>query len=370
MGSLLEGISPGAAVLDPFCGTGTTALVCAERGLRAATTDINPFLIWLAQAKARAYAAAEIEALQKLAAPVAQALRDRAAPAAWTPAIHRIERWWDERTLAALGRGLAEIRRRAAEEPPAIGDLLLVAFCRTLIERANVSFGHQSMSFARRSGSGDEEAAAAAWERAAESVARGAASPILVEPSAVLCDARELGAKIPAQGFDAVITSPPYPNRMSYIRELRPYMYWLGYLRDGRAAGELDWQAIGGTWGCATSNVGRWAPEAPAPIPFAGMEELLARIAARSPLLSRYVHKYFHDMARHAASLFAVLRPGGAAHYIVGNSKFYEVLVPVERVLASIFEAAGFAEAEVRPIRKRTSKRELYEFVVSARRPA
>ncbi|WP_322490103.1 hypothetical protein [Chloroflexus sp.] len=37
-----------------------------------------------------------------------------------------------------------------------------------------------------------------------------------------------------------VITSPPYPNRMSYIRELRPYMYWLGYLNNGRDAGELD----------------------------------------------------------------------------------------------------------------------------------
>ncbi len=43
----------GGLVLDPFCGTGTTALVCAERGIAAETTDINPFLIWLAQAKAR-----------------------------------------------------------------------------------------------------------------------------------------------------------------------------------------------------------------------------------------------------------------------------------------------------------------------------
>ena len=47
---------------------------------------------------------------------------------------------------------------------------------------------------------------------------------------------------------------------MSYIRELRPYMYWLSYLRDGREAGELDWKAIGGTWGIATSRVGKWSP--------------------------------------------------------------------------------------------------------------
>ena len=27
---------------------------------------------------------------------------------------------------------------------------------------------------------------------------------------------------------------------MSYIRELRPYMYWLGYLTDARQAGQMD----------------------------------------------------------------------------------------------------------------------------------
>lgn len=35
-------------VLDPFCGTGTTALVCAERGIECDTTDINPFLRYVA----------------------------------------------------------------------------------------------------------------------------------------------------------------------------------------------------------------------------------------------------------------------------------------------------------------------------------
>ena len=48
-----SGAVPGGPVLDPFCGSGTTALVCAERGVRADTTDINRFLLWLAAAKSR-----------------------------------------------------------------------------------------------------------------------------------------------------------------------------------------------------------------------------------------------------------------------------------------------------------------------------
>src|SRR3954470_7378245 len=42
-------------VLDPYCGTGTTALVCAERGVACRTTDINPFLVWLCRAKTARY---------------------------------------------------------------------------------------------------------------------------------------------------------------------------------------------------------------------------------------------------------------------------------------------------------------------------
>jgi hypothetical protein len=65
-----------------------------------------------------------------------------------------------------------------------------------------------------------------------------------------------------------------------------------------------------------------------------------------------------------------VVKPGGSVHYIVGNSTFYGVLLPVERIYAELFAAAGFGDVDVRVIRKRTSKKELYEYLVSARKPA
>jgi hypothetical protein len=156
---------------------------------------------------------------------------------------------------------------------------------------------------------------------------------------------------------------------MSYIRELRPYMYWLGYLQDGRQAGELDWQAIGGTWGVATSNVAKWTPEDDGAIPYPGFAQILDAIAGKSPVLSRYVHKYFADMVTHTRELYRVVRPGGTIHYIVGNSRFYDVMVPVEHIFAALFEAAGFIDADIRVVRKRTSKKELFEYLVSARKP-
>jgi len=185
-------------------------------------------------------------------------------------------------------------------------------------------------------------------------------------PRVMLCDARTLTSALKPDTYATVITSPPYPNRMSYVRELRPYMYWLGFLANGRAAGELDWQAIGGTWGCATSMLNTWKPNGRERIPFTHFERIVCDIGKRHALLGRYVHKYFEDIKSHILGLRAVLAPGARCHYIVGNSKFYETILPVESIYAALFEDAGFGHVRIETIRKRTSKRELYEFVVHA----
>lgn len=76
---------------------------------------------------------------------------------------------------------------------------------------------------------------------------------------------------------------------------------------------ELDWQAIGGTWGCATSNLTKWEPDAVVERP-QGLGDICDRISQKSPTLGRYVLKYFQDMAAHVAQLRGLLRPGGTAH--------------------------------------------------------
>jgi len=102
---------------------------------------------------------------------------------------------------------------------------------------------------------------------------------------------------------------------------------------------------------------------------YSGFPLILDAIKGRSDTLSRYVHKYFVDMYGHCRALINVVKPGGSVHYIVGNSKFYDVLLPVEEIYAAMFESVGFESISVQATRKRTSKKELFEFVVAARRP-
>jgi hypothetical protein len=184
----------------------------------------------------------------------------------------------------------------------------------------------------------------------------------------LLADSRKLPKEVQKK-FDCVITSPPYPNRMSYIRELRPYMYWLGYLKDGREAGELDWQAIGGTWGIATSRLQTWQPIKQTAI-LSEYEPLFQQVSERSPVLGNYLHKYFEDTATHLESVHAALQCSGKIFYIVGNSKFYDTLIPVERIYADLLSEVGFHDVTVELLRKRNSKKELFEFVISAQKPA
>ena len=136
-------------------------------------------------------------------------------------------------------------------------------------------------------------------------------------------DARNLGTL--ESEFDLVVTSPPYANRMSYIRELRPYMYWMGYLKSAREAGDLDWEAIGGTWGVATSRL-MARKDSDAQFRDERLNEFLTQIAhpanKNGKLLANYVAKYFDDIWLHLASLTEVLKAGCKVHYIVGNSTY------------------------------------------------
>jgi hypothetical protein len=352
-------------VLDPFCGTGTTLLTCAERGIACATLDVNPFLVWLARAKTAKYSKDSLAQAEALLGQMNRAARGR-VNAPWLPALFQIEKWWAKPTLHALGRAFAVLSDSDAPKPAQ--DLVKLAFCRSLITTANVSFGHQSMSFADAdvATSGAAGRVAQALSDAFAPIASAARVALPSSPRRVLLgDARQVAeaTKKPAE-FGTVITSPPYVNRMSYVRELRPYMYWLGHLEQASDAGELDWQAIGGTWGSATSRVAAWQSKDASPLP--ELAALTRRIAKHSDVLARYVSKYFFDMLLHVRSVSGVVARGGQVHYVVGNSKFFDVLVPVERLFAEIFELCGFRDANVTTLRKRTSKRELYEYLVSA----
>lgn len=373
---LMKKVEGSSRVLDPFAGTGTTGLAVAERGMVGRLVDVNPFLVWLARAKTRNYSLEDIQAARQRGEEAAR-LACGWAGEVWVPPIHGIDRWWQGGTLRALG-SLRQVLDRASTGSLS-DDLLTVAFCRVLIDTSNAAFNHQSMSFKTSQGVQTEQmdlpglqSVAAQFLGGLERILRSASGCLAGEVSVSLDDARRMDT-VPDGSVDLILTSPPYANRISYIRELRPYMYWLRFLKDGKESGQMDWNAIGGTWGVATSRLASW--QEPGVIPLgnefrATMEHIARCGAPHGRVLSKYVAKYFFDMYEHFESARRVLSPAGTATYIVGNSTFYGNLVPTERWYAELLAAAGFTEVTIRAIRKRNSKQELYEFEVTGKAPS
>ena len=364
------------SVLDPFSGTATTPLCAATHGHSATSVDINPFLVWFGETKISDYDEEAIARTRLVAIEIGRIVISKSISPAAPPPIANVNRWWESDKLAYLCIVKAAISLFDAE-PRTIQNLLNIAFCKTLIEVSNAAFNHQSMSFKDKDKNKDkgqlelwtdETLGIDPFLQNVEAVLRSAELNPVGEAQVMLGDSRSLEF-LGEQDFDLLITSPPYPNRMSYVRELRPYMYWLGYLKEAREAGELDWQAIGGTWGIATSRLNDWERDRTSYCPDSILVTIqkISRADSKSgPVLAKYVGKYFEDMWLHFKSVRQKMKPGAEVHYIVGNSKFYDYLVPVETAYADMLEKAGFENAKIEVIRKRNSKKELFEFDVMA----
>ena len=352
-------------VLDPFSGTGTTGLTCAQYGIDSTLFDINPFLVWLARVKTTNYGDIECSHAKDLAHTIIEkAKKISLDEITWTPPIHNIHRWWSPSRLSALARIHQQLNQTYELEKTR--NLLLVAFCRLVIDWSNAAFNHQSMSFRDEPASlfDESDMIFSAYIDNVNRVIRAATEQVAGKVNVYHCDSRIFDIENKCH-YDCVITSPPYANRMSYIRELRPYMYWLGYLVDARDAGELDWQAIGGTWGIATSRLKDWKSRNE--FESTHLRKVVRSIAKSSQPLANYVHKYIDDMYLHFAKIRKHLTDGAELYYVVGNSKFYDTVVSVEDLYAHMMEDVGLTDISITPIRKRNSKKELYEYVVFAR---
>ena len=353
-------------VFEPFSGTGTTELVCSNRNIPAIAYDVNPFLIWLARVKCSVYTPVVIERLFESANNIVSNISD-IVPHDYPP-ISNIERWWHSKQLNYLARVKTAIYK---EKNRQVLDLLKIVFCRMVIALSNVAFNHVSTSFNDSEDSFDftddngNYLLMSLCEMIADTISEQPKAKVIIEKRDSMYIPVEMISK-----YDTLITSPPYPNRISYIRELRPYMYWLDYIHASDDAGYLDWGTIGGTWGVATSKLATWVKKTDLLPDY--LFDIVGHIASAdnksAGLMANYVLKYFDDIAMHMKSAYETIKEGGTVHYIVGNSSFYGNTVPSDDIYKSILSAVGFKDEKAVIVRKRNCNKALYEYWISAKK--
>jgi DNA modification methylase len=164
------------------------------------------------------------------------------------------------------------------------------------------------------------------------------------------------------QKINTIITSPPYPNRFSYVHQTRPQLFFLDLFNNPIQSSDLDLQSIGGTWGVATSILEREYV-----IPNKGTESILKdieQLRSKSNLMCNYALKYFNMLDTHIMNLKKVIAPGFRGAYVVGNSRLKGVEIYTDTILANLFELHGFKVEKIYILRKRGGRKELYETAI------
>lgn len=145
---------------------------------------------------------------------------------------------------------------------------------------------------------------------------------------------------------DICVTSPPYLNNYHYIRNTRPQLYWLGLVNSPSDTKNLEQDNFGKYW-----QTVRELEEIPLDFPNPSQEMINQLRLLRSLKTDRglyggggwanYAASYFNDCYRFAKNLKRVLRKGGKAFVVIGNSILQGSMIPTDRYLGEIAENAG-----------------------------
>ncbi len=181
-------------------------------------------------------------------------------------------------------------------------------------------------------------------------LADGADSRLRVSPAKIeLADARALPFQ--SAGADAIITSPPYPNRHDYTRMFGVELAF-GFL-DDHSIRQLRYQSLSSHPEARPNRPDQSGYTEP-PSLTTTINEIAARIDdGHKRRMSQMLSGYFLDIWLSLREAHRILRPGGHAAYVVGNARYKGVAIEVDTLVGGLAENIGFAVDHVYVARRR-----------------
>ncbi|WP_086606453.1 TRM11 family SAM-dependent methyltransferase [Erythrobacter donghaensis] len=223
------GLSEGDRLLDPFCGSGTTLVEAAHRGIEALGTDLNPLAVFISNAKLGALKLSPADLRRTLQRLCAEARKVEAQEDAGVR-LDYLSAWFEDEPLRQIEALRVCIEAEIADFRP-----FFLVIASNLLRDFSLQ-NPADLRIRRRVSANQTEHFVDAFMRSAEvAIDRlEAALAILgsVDPigRALVCDNRFIDSAVPKVRFDGAITSPPYATALPYIDTQRLSLVWLGLL--------------------------------------------------------------------------------------------------------------------------------------------
>ena len=326
-------------VLDPMTGSGTVLAVARSKGHRAIGVDLDPLAVLLAGVWTRTVDAEYVkdkaqEVLGRAKGIFRELRAGQAYPTGSDDETRQFIRYWfDEyarRQLAALSVTIRRVHHEATR------DALWCGFSRLIITKSAGASLAMDLSHSRPHRR-FERAPVKPFTRflsAVETVVSNCPQPGSdpVGPPTVVKqgDARKL--EVPEGSIDLVLTSPPYLNGIDYLRCSKFSLVWMGHsVKDLR---EIRGESVGAE---AASQEALDAPWVRALIKQLGLTPALS--SRDHAILARYVW----DMGQALAEVSRVLRRGGRAVYVVGDSTSKGTFIRNSSIVTAVAEEHGLS---------------------------
>ena len=321
-------------ILDPMMGSGTVVRVAAQHGHQAIGRDLDPLAVlmtrvWTTSIDTELLVDAATEVVHK-----AQQLKGEAPTLPWIdedPETRAyVDYWFDTPQQDALRRLSSLLYTIHSAE----GDALRIALSKIIITKDRGASLARDVSHSRPHRAFDHTTydVYAGFLQAVQRLAkRFDQEPPAGKTNVDYGDARQLSLQ--NCSVDAVITSPPYLNAIDYLRGHRLTLVWLGHqlgsLRTIRA------QSIG------TER----APGVGTDIALAAKVIQRMQLVDRLPQREqRMIERYIMDLSAMLSEMRRVLRPGGRAVFVLGNSCIRGVFVKNSLAVSTLARQLGFRQ--------------------------
>ena len=329
--------NPGDVVLDPFCGSGTTAIEAMLLGRNALSIDIDPFARLLISVKTARYTDDDIRLLDSVLERLKSDCQNIPNSVCTLPDLQNIDKWFSSDAQKKLAFIKSKINTYAADNEK-IKKFLLVVLAGIIRKSSNADEVSPKPYISTRYPKTPEDAVELFFKFAA--LYRPAIIEFTNDVSSNTCwskilesnDARTIGY----ENIDLAVTSPPYINAYDYVRSLRFEDVWL----DLSSENELRTNRKSYV-GSEVSN--RLNCEHTYTQQSQQLLSIINEISASDKRRAKIVSTYFDDMAKNLLSVRDSLKDNGVYVIVVGDSVIREQHIPTAKILTDIAEKNGYS---------------------------